>query len=69
VALGIVVERLVLGPAMSQLAAAYAALPLGARLAEIAAVVGGLLLAGVLAVVWVGRQTTRETVIAGLGAR
>jgi predicted lysophospholipase L1 biosynthesis ABC-type transport system permease subunit len=64
--IGIVLERLVLGPVLSRLAAGYATLPLGATGLEIAAVLAGLALAGAIAVLWVARQTTRETVIAGL---
>lgn len=65
---GIALERLVLGPALSRLAASYVVLPLGASGVEIAAVLAGLALAGLAAVVWVARQATRESVIAGLGA-
>ncbi len=64
--IGILLERLVLGPALSRLAAGYATLPLGATGAEIAAVLVGLAVAGAVAVLWVTRQVTRETVIAGL---
>ncbi|MBV8219134.1 MAG: FtsX-like permease family protein, partial [Solirubrobacterales bacterium] len=44
--LGIVIERLLLGPALARLAASYVTLPLGASVPEIAAVLGGLVLAG-----------------------
>jgi putative ABC transport system permease protein len=67
-ALGIVLERLVLGPALSRLAASYVTLSLGASGLEIVAVLAGLALAGAIAVAWVARQTTRENVIAGMGA-
>jgi ABC-type antimicrobial peptide transport system permease subunit len=67
--LGIVLERVVLGPAMSRLAASYATLPLRASGLEVAVVVAGLIVAGALAVFWVSRQATRETVVAGLGSR
>jgi ABC-type lipoprotein release transport system permease subunit len=66
--LGIVLERLVLGPALARLAASYVTLSLGATGAEIALVLAGLVLAGIVAIVWVTRQTTRESVIAGLGS-
>ena len=66
--LGILIERLLLGPALARLAASYVTLPLGASALEIAAVLGGLVLAGAVAVAWVARQTTRESVIAGMGA-
>jgi predicted lysophospholipase L1 biosynthesis ABC-type transport system permease subunit len=64
--IGILIERLVLGPAMSRLAAGYATLPLRASELEIAAVLAGLAAAGAVAILWVARQTTSETVIAGL---
>jgi hypothetical protein len=66
--IGVLLERLVLGPAMSNLAASYASLPLVATALDIAAVLAGLALAGGAAVVWVSRQTARETVIEGLAA-
>ena len=66
--LGIVLERLVLGPALAHLAASYVSLSLGASEDEIALVLAGLAVAGVVAIVWVTRQTTRESVIAGLAA-
>jgi hypothetical protein len=68
-ALGIVLERVVLGPALARLAASYVTLSLSASAVEIAIVLAGLALAGVVAVAWVGRQITRESVIAGLGAQ
>ena len=67
-ALGIVLERIVLGPAMSRLAASYATLPLEASVAEVAVVLGGLAIAGAVTVFWVARQAMRETVVAGLTA-
>ncbi len=66
---GIVLERALLGPALARLAAGYAALSLGASVPEIGAVVAGLVLAGSIAVAWVSRQATRESVVAGLAAR
>ena len=63
---GILIERLVLGPALANLAAGYATLELGADYAEIAAVLAGLLFASGIAVLWVTRQATRETVVEGL---
>jgi hypothetical protein len=64
--LGVALERIVLGPALARLAASYVVLGLGASGAEIAAVVAGLALAGAVAVVWVARQATRESVIEGM---
>ncbi|MGA2928622.1 MAG: FtsX-like permease family protein [Solirubrobacteraceae bacterium] len=65
---GIVVERLVLGPLLSKIAADYALLPLAAGNSQILLVLAGLALSGAVAVASVGRQATRETVIAGLAA-
>jgi ABC-type antimicrobial peptide transport system permease subunit len=67
-ALGIVLERMVLGPAMSRLAASYATLPLAASNLEVGAVLVGLAVAGAVAVFWVARQATREAVLAGFGS-
>jgi predicted lysophospholipase L1 biosynthesis ABC-type transport system permease subunit len=64
--LGILIERLVLGPALTNLAASYATLELAAGSAQIIAVIAGLLVAGGVAVLWVSRQATRETVVEGL---
>jgi hypothetical protein len=64
--LGILIEQLVFGPALANLAASYATLALGAGYAQMAAVLAGLLVAGAVAVLWVTRQATRETVVAGL---
>ena len=63
---GIVLERLVLGPALAGLAASYATLPLTASAAEILATLAGLAVAAAVAVAWVARQATRESVVAGL---
>ena len=67
--LGIGLERVVLGPALAHLAASYVTLSLGASGPEIAIVLAGLLVAGVVATAWVTRQTTRESVIEGLRAQ
>lgn len=66
--LGVILEELLFGPELSRLAINYAALDLGARLPEIGAVLAGLALAGGLAVVWVTREATRESVVEGLAA-
>jgi ABC-type lipoprotein release transport system permease subunit len=66
--IGIVIERLVLGPALSSLAASYASLSLQPTWLEIAAVLAGLALCSAVAVLWVARRATRETVVSGLGA-
>jgi ABC-type antimicrobial peptide transport system permease subunit len=67
-AIGILVERVLLGPALSSLAESYATLPLAATALEIAAVLGGLAVFSAVAVLWVARQATRQPVVAGLGA-
>jgi ABC-type antimicrobial peptide transport system permease subunit len=66
--LGIALEQLVMAPALSRLAENYATLPISASAAEIAAVLAGVALAGAVAVLWVARQVTRETVVAGLAS-
>jgi ABC-type antimicrobial peptide transport system permease subunit len=66
--IGVLLERLLLGPALANLAASYAALPLGASVDQVAAVLAGLAVAAGLAVVWVARQATGESVVAGLAA-
>jgi ABC-type antimicrobial peptide transport system permease subunit len=67
-AIGILVERVLLGPALSSLAASYATLPLAPTGAEIAAVLAGLALCSAVAVLWVARRATRQAVVAGLAA-
>jgi hypothetical protein len=64
--LGVLLERLVFGPALARLAAGYATLPLGLSVAEAVATVAGVLAAGTVAVVWVARQAGREPVVRGL---
>jgi putative ABC transport system permease protein len=66
--LGILIERLVLGPALSNLAVNYASLDLAAGVTQIAAVIAGLLVASAVAVLWVTRRATQETVVEGLAA-
>jgi ABC-type lipoprotein release transport system permease subunit len=63
---GVALERLVFGPALSDLAENYATLPLGAGWHEIAAVLAGLGAAALIAVVWVAREAARESVVEGL---
>jgi ABC-type lipoprotein release transport system permease subunit len=67
-ALAIPLEILVLGPALSRLAASYATLPLAPSPTEVITVVVGLAAAGAIAAAWVARQATRENVIEGLAA-
>ncbi|MEA2196975.1 MAG: putative transport system permease protein [Solirubrobacteraceae bacterium] len=66
---GIVLERFVFGPALSHLAANYAALALDATTAEVLATLAGLALASAVAVLWVARQAGRESVVSGLASR
>jgi ABC-type lipoprotein release transport system permease subunit len=65
---GFLLERFVLGPALSRLAASYATLPLQATAPEIAVTAAGLLAAAAVAVLWVARQASRESVLTGLAA-
>jgi ABC-type antimicrobial peptide transport system permease subunit len=64
--IGVLLERVVLGPGLSHLAESYATLPLGAGLPEIVAMLAGLGVAALLAVSWVARDATREPVVKGL---
>ena len=63
---GFLLERLVLGPALSGLAANYATLPLQATALEVGVTAAGLLAAAGVAVLWVARQAMRESVLTGL---
>ena len=63
---GVALQRWLLGPALSHLAADYATLPLRAGAGEIALTVVGLLLAGALAVAWVTYRAQRDSVLEGL---
>jgi ABC-type antimicrobial peptide transport system permease subunit len=65
---GILLERLVFGPALARLAENYATLPLRATPMDVLATLGGLALAGAVAITWVARQSVRESVIEGLAA-
>ncbi len=66
--LGVLLERLVLGPVLSGLAINYASLQLVPSAMQVAAVLAGLAAAGAFAVLWVARQAGREPVVAGLSA-
>ena len=68
-AVGVLLEHFVFGPALANLAASYATLPLEATSAEVLATLAGLALAGTVAVVWVARQAARESVVSGLASR
>ena len=65
---GYLLERFVLGPSLSGLATNYASLSLQATAAQVGVTVAGLLVAAAIAVLWVSRQTQRESVLSGLGA-
>jgi ABC-type antimicrobial peptide transport system permease subunit len=65
---GVLLERLALGPALSRLAENYATLPLAAGPREILAVLAGLALAALIAVAWVARGASRESVVEGLAS-
>jgi ABC-type antimicrobial peptide transport system permease subunit len=65
--IAIVLERLVLGPAVSRLAEGYATLALGADAAEIGVLLAGLAGIGALAVWWVVRRLTSRPIAGGLG--
>jgi ABC-type lipoprotein release transport system permease subunit len=63
---GVALNQWLLTPAVAGLAAGYADLPVGAGLAEVAVVVGGLGLLAVAAAAWMTRRAGREPVVAGL---
>nr|MBA3245533.1 ABC transporter permease [Actinomycetota bacterium] len=63
---GIVLERFVVGPAASGLAASYVSLPLVAGAREAALVTLGLAVLGLLAAAWVARAAVRRPIVAGL---
>ncbi len=65
---GVLLERLVLGPALARLAASYATLALDPTGGEVLATLAGLALAAAVAVLWVARQASRASVISGLAA-
>lgn len=63
---GILLERLLLGPAMAAIAAGYASLPLHAGAAEIAILLAGLAVLASGAVWWVARRAGGEPIARGL---
>jgi len=58
----------VLGPAVSRLAASYVALPLDVNVGQVLLVAGALLLLALAAAALTGRRLEREPVVAGLGS-
>jgi ABC-type antimicrobial peptide transport system permease subunit len=63
---GVLLERVALGPALAHLAAGYASLALGAGPGEIAIVLGAFALFAAIAVMWVARLSTAETIVGAL---
>ncbi len=63
---GILLERLALGPALARLAAGYASLALGAGAGEIVIVLAAFGLFATIAVMWVARLTSAETIVGAL---
>jgi hypothetical protein len=63
---GVVLERVALGPLVSELAADYAALSLAASPAQVAVVLLGLVAVAGVAALWVARRIEREAIVAGL---
>jgi predicted lysophospholipase L1 biosynthesis ABC-type transport system permease subunit len=64
--IGVLLERFLLGPGLSRLAAGYATLDLVPNTTEVLATLIGLAIAGMTAVLWVTRAAVRESVVAGL---
>jgi ABC-type antimicrobial peptide transport system permease subunit len=64
--LAVALELLVLGPAVSGLAASYVSLPLAARAAQVAVVVAGMFVLAAAAAVLTARRLRNERVVAGL---
>ena len=64
--LGIVLERNVIGPAVSRVAASYVSLPLSAGAGPIGVVLGGLAVAALAAAAWAARTVVCEPVVTGL---
>ena len=65
--IGVLLERLLLAPAMARLAVGYASLELSAGAGQVALVLAGLALLALAAVLWVARQATREPIVTALG--
>ncbi len=65
---GILLERLVLGPALSRPAENFATLRLAAGVRQVLALLAGLAAAAMVAVAWVGHGASRESVIEGLAS-
>jgi ABC-type lipoprotein release transport system permease subunit len=63
---GILLEHVALGPALAHLAAGYASLALGASPGEIAIVLAGFALFAAIAILWVARLSSAETIVGAL---
>ena len=66
--IGIALERFVFGPSLSRLAENYATLSLNATILDVLATLAGLGVAAAIAVMWVARQSVRDSVVSGLAA-
>jgi ABC-type lipoprotein release transport system permease subunit len=66
VPLAVVLERQLVGPAVSRLAASYVSLPLAAGSLPIAIVVAGIVVGSLAAATWVARVAVAEPVVSGL---
>ena len=64
--LGVALQALALGPAVSRITAGYADLSLAPSLGDIALLIAGLGLLSLLAAGWTARTLTREPVAQGL---
>jgi putative ABC transport system permease protein len=64
--LAVALELLVLGPAVSGLAAGYVSLPLAARAGQVAIVVAGMFFLAAAAAAFTARRLRKERVVAGL---
>jgi ABC-type antimicrobial peptide transport system permease subunit len=64
--LAIVLERLVIGPVVSALAASYVSLSLASGASEIGLAVAGLAVGSAVVAIWVGRAATARPIVAGL---
>jgi ABC-type lipoprotein release transport system permease subunit len=67
-AVALVLERFVLGPAVTRLAAGYADLSLVPTAGQVALLLGGFAVLGVVASAWVARGAVRESIVTGLRA-
>jgi putative ABC transport system permease protein len=63
---GVLLERLVVGPAAAGLAASYVSLPLVAGARDTIVVALGLAFLALLASAWVARAAVRQPIVAGL---